>query len=80
MNPSPPLLNEDQHRALSARLALLDRQLAEAEIFLSGTYPEGEMFEIARDIPAARAEDLPGLSGQAREGIKKRREQCCQIG
>jgi hypothetical protein len=71
---SVALLNEHQHRALSTRLALLDRQLYEAERFVRGDLGSGPMFETRSDLKTEETEALLDLFAAARESLTKLRD------
>ncbi len=71
---SRTLLNEHQHRALSSRLALLDRQLSEAERLVTSELARGPMFAMSSDLTAREKQDLQRLLAQAREIVAKLRD------
>jgi hypothetical protein len=68
------LLNEHQHRALSTRLGLLDRQLYDAERLIRGELGSGPMFETWSDLSAEEKEILLPLLAEAREVLRKLRD------
>jgi hypothetical protein len=73
-NRSHALLNEHQHRALSTRLGLLDRQLYQCERILRGELPKSEMFEMTSDLTAEDSRVLLELTNEARNIIRLLRE------
>ena len=68
------LLNNDQRRALSTRLAALDRQLSETEILLVRGMPDGAMFRIENDLSSERAQAILALFAEARACIERLRD------
>lgn len=68
------LLNEHQHRALSTRLGLLDRQLYDAEQFVRGELGSGPMFETRSDLTVEEKKTLLELLSKAREVVRKLRD------
>ena len=67
-------LNEHQHRALSTRLALLDRQLYDAERLVRGELGNGPMFETWSDLTAEEKETLLPLLAEARLVVSRLRD------
>ena len=63
------LLNEHQHRVLSTRLSLIERELHEAERLVKGDLIKGELFETTSDITQAESEELLKIIQAAREVI-----------
>jgi len=68
------LLNEHQHRALSTRLAILDREFAEAERLLKGELESGPMFSTSTDLTEEEKEALQGLLADARNLVRVLRD------
>lgn len=68
------LLNEHQRRALSTRLALLDRFFYDVEELLIRDSPRGEMFEVINDISEEQREKVLGLINEARGEIHDSRD------
>lgn len=68
------LLNEHQRRALSTRLAMLDRWLYDVEQVLSDDCPRGEMFEVINDLTDGQRERVLRLLNEARDQIRVSRE------
>lgn len=68
------LLNEHQHRGLSTRFALLDRELYDAEQLVRGSLGRGPMFETCSDLTAEEKEKLLRLLAQAREVVRTLRD------
>ena len=69
------LLNEHQRRALSSRLAMLDRFFYDVEQLLSGDSPRGEMFEVINDLTEEQRKNLSGLLNEGRSEIRVSRDQ-----
>lgn len=69
------LLNEHQRRALSTRLAMLDRFFSDVEQVLSGHSPRGEMFEVINDLTAEQRQKVSSFLNEARREIRAIREQ-----
>ena len=69
------LLNEHQRRALSTRLAMLDRCLYDVEQLLSGDSPRGEMFEVINDLTEDQRDKVLSLVNEGRNEIRISREQ-----
>ncbi len=63
------LLNEHQHRALSARLGSIERELHKAERLLKGDLAQGELFETTSDITQVESEELLKTIHAARQVI-----------
>ncbi len=74
-NQANDLLNEHQRRALSTRLAMLDRFFYDVEQLLSGESPGGEMFEVINDISEQQRERVLGLLKEGRNEIRRSRDQ-----
>jgi hypothetical protein len=73
-NRATTLLNERQHRALSTRLALLDRQLYDAERLVRGELGSGSMFESSTDLSIEETEALRRLLAEARNIVRNLRD------
>ena len=73
-DPAEDLLNEHQRRALSRRLAMLDRCLCDVEQLLGGDSPRGEMFEVINDLTDEQREKVLSLLTEARDQIRVSRE------
>lgn len=69
------LLNENQRRALSTRLAMLDRFFYDVEQLLSSDSPRGEMFELINDLTDEQRESVISLVNQGRAEIRASRNQ-----
>jgi hypothetical protein len=69
------LLNEHQHRALSARLGSIERELHKAERLLNGDLAKGELFETTSDIAQAESEELLKITHAARQVIAELKSQ-----
>ncbi len=67
---SEELLNVHQQRALSVRLAMLERYLYDVSTLLSGEAPSGEMFAIRDDLTGEQKKAVLALVAQAREHIR----------
>jgi len=68
------LLNDDQRRALSTRLALLDRQLTETEALIVGGRFEGAMFKIENRLSPNRTQQILALLQMARAHVARLRD------
>lgn len=69
------LLNENQRRALSARLAMLDRFFSDIEQLLNGDGQRGEMFEVINDLTDDQKEKVLSLLDDGRREIRASRHQ-----
>lgn len=69
------LLNEHQRRALSTRLAMLDRFLYDLEQLLTEDSPRGEMFEVINDLTEEQRDKVLSLVNEARDEIRVARDQ-----
>jgi hypothetical protein len=69
-NESSALLNEHQHRALSTRLAIIDRELFDAERLIRGGVGSGAMFETSNDLTAEERDQLLRLLMAGRERVR----------
>ena len=69
------LLNENQRRALSARLAMLDRFFSDVEQLLTGHAPRGEMFEVIDDLTDDQKKTALSLLNEGRREIHASRDQ-----
>jgi hypothetical protein len=69
------LLNENQRRALSTRLAMLDRFFYDVEQLLSGDSPHGEMFELINDLTDEQRDRVTSLVNEGRAEIRASRDQ-----
>lgn len=69
------LLNENQRRALSARLAMLDRFFSDIEQLLNGDGRRGEMFELINDLTDDQKEKVLSLLDDGRREIRASRHQ-----
>ncbi len=68
------LLNENQQRALSTRLAMLDRFFYDVEQLLTGDAPRGEMFEVINDLSKEQKESVLSLLNEGRREIRISRD------
>ena len=69
MEDQSELLNEHQRRALSARLAMLDRFFYDVEQLLICDAPRGEMFEVINDLTEDQKENVLSLLNEGRREI-----------
>ena len=69
MEDQSELLNENQRRALSARLAMLDRFFYDVEQLLICDAPRGEMFEVINDLTEDQKENVLSLLNEGRREI-----------
>lgn len=69
------LLNENQRRALSTRLAMLDRFFYDVEQLLSSDSLRGEMFKLINDLTDEQREGVISLVNQGRAEIRASRDQ-----
>ncbi|MFN2531843.1 MAG: hypothetical protein ABR555_11145 [Pyrinomonadaceae bacterium] len=69
------LLNANQQRALSTRLAMLDRFFYDVEQLLSGDAPKGEMFEVINALTEEQKESVLSLLNEGRREIRGCRDQ-----
>lgn len=69
------ILNENQRRALSTRLAMLDRFFYDVEQLLNAGSPRGEMFELINDLTDEQRERVISLVNQGRAEIRASRDQ-----
>lgn len=69
------LLNDNQRRALSARLAMLDRFFYDVEQLLICDPPRGEMFEVINDLTEYQKENVLSLLNEGRREIHASRHQ-----
>lgn len=72
---SNELLNDNQRRALSARMAMLDRFFADIEQLLNGDAPRGEMFEVIIDLTDDQKEKVLNLLKEGHREIRASRDQ-----
>ena len=68
------LLNENQRRALSTRLAMLDRFFYDVEQQLTGKTVRGEMFEVINDLSEAQKGEVLRLLNEGRREIRVSRD------
>jgi hypothetical protein len=73
-DPAGKLLNENQQRALSTRLAMLDRFFYDVEQLVSGDALRGEMFEVKNDLTEQQKEKMLGLLNEGRREIRISRD------
>ena len=73
--PTDELLNENQRRALAARLAMLDRFFYDVEQLLIYDAPRGEMFEVINDLADDQKETVLSLLNEGRREIRASRHQ-----
>lgn len=68
------LLNENQQRALSTRLAMLDRFFSDVEQLLTGEPLRGVMFEVINDLSEEQKENVFSLLKEGRHEIRMLRD------
>ena len=73
-NQKDDLLNENQRRALSTRLAMLDRFFYDVEQLLSRNSPRGEMFELINDLTDEQRDRVIRLVNEGRAEIRASRD------